>query len=230
MQEYERKSGLQWLREHYQKVLADYERAKDLGIFIPPENFYSGYGDDAFQALLTHVCGKTLLEVGCGPAGCIPMWSAHVGNRILLDPLLDEYRTEVAHLVGGWRSWFTMDILYHAVQAEWHVSGLHEVVDGMILCRNTLDHCDEPTKVLDNLSEYAAAGCWLLLWTDLYKPGRDHVLKGTNGIAADEGHRNITKSRDDFERELKARGWRIARTFTMRQPPDVDWGGIAVME
>ena len=53
-------------------------------------------------------------------------------------------------------------------------------------------------QVLENIARYAAPGCYLLLWTDLYHPG-----------GHDEGHRDITRDPAKFTRKLCELGFTI---------------------
>jgi hypothetical protein len=55
--------------------------------------------------------------------------------------------------------------------------------------------------VLNAISEYAAQGCYFLLWTDIWH------LKGT-----DIGHRNITRSVDVMPKLISGLGFDILHT------------------
>jgi hypothetical protein len=91
-------------------------------------------------------------------------------------------------------------------------------VDGFITTRNALDHCQDWLAVVNAISEYAAPGCWLLIWTDLWH------LEGH-----DEGHHNITKSVDAMDKLLKGMGFQILKHGQLIRKPNefLEWGRLA---
>jgi len=52
-----------------------------------------------------------------------------------------------------------------------------------------IDHCEDPLKILHNIPEYAAPGCYLYFWCDIW-----HLT------GLDEGHHNITHSEAMMEK------------------------------
>ncbi len=96
---------------------------------------------------------------------------------------------------------------------------LENQIDGVIVCRNTLDHGEYPYKVLDNIGKYAKRGCYLLLWTDLYHTG-----------GHDAGHRNITNDRDAFRDYIVKLGFRIIRGFAKTGRDTINYGCTAIKE
>src|SRR5262249_61922187 len=92
----------------------------------------------------------------------------------------------------------TADIETHAVPAEQIVEPLRGLVDGCIVSRNALDHMADPLAALEAIGAYAAPGCYLLLWCDIW-----HADGG------DVGHRNITRSPSGLDRMLGGLGFEI---------------------
>jgi hypothetical protein len=95
-------------------------------------------------------------------------------------------------------TFFTPDIDGYSVAAETRVATIVGKIDGLIVCRNCLDHCDDPLVVLQNIAEYATPRCWLFLWTDIWH------LHGP-----DEGHQNITRSQSVMRALLDGLGFEI---------------------
>jgi hypothetical protein len=91
-------------------------------------------------------------------------------------------------------------------------------VDGSLICRNCLDHCEDPFAVLFNISEYAAPGCYLLLWSDIWH------LAGT-----DPGHHNLTKTEAMMDKIISGLGFEILRICSkIRDPSEyVEYGRLA---
>ena len=91
-------------------------------------------------------------------------------------------------------------------------------MDGSLICRNCLDHCEDPFAVLFNISEYAAPGCYLLLWSDIWH------LAGT-----DPGHHNLTKTEAMMDKIISGLGFEILRICSkIRDPSEyVEYGRLA---
>lgn len=140
---------------------------------------------------------ETCLEIGSGIMGAAVFWS-FVKDWHVIDPLVQRYKDEIMLKFGEspWRK----EINTHAVNAEELVPELINQVTGAIICRNCLDHTADPYGIVKNFGIYAAPGCKLLLWTDLY-----HL----NGH--DEGHTDITQNPAEFQQFLEAQGFRIIR-------------------
>lgn len=161
---------------------------------------------------------KLCLEVGGGPIGALPLmpW---IRKRVVMDPLLDEYRRFQTETLGA--TFFGDDVTGYSQNAEVMVSDLKSSVTGFISFRNALDHCEDPHQVLSNISEYAAPGCKLLLWTDLW-----HLED------LDHKHRNLTKDKEEFERQLIKLGFRVDRRLhDMRDGKEtLEYGCIATKQ
>src|SRR3989344_2048599 len=143
---------------------------------------------------------KRCLEIGSGPIGLLPLlpW---IKERIIIDPLLDGYRTFQLEHFG--KTFFTDDMKLYSQEAEKYIQALEHSVTGFIFSRNTLDHCENPWLILEHISRYAVPGCKLLLWTDLW-----HLQY------IDEKHRNIIRDSDVFENKLVHLGFRIESRFS----------------
>ena len=90
-------------------------------------------------------------------------------------------------------------------------------IDGAIMCRNTLDHCADPIKIMDNIVKYAAPGCFLFLWTDLW-----------HKYGVNEGHRNICEDVGAFKNEIESRGFEIIYEFNQNKRATLNIGINAV--
>jgi hypothetical protein len=144
-----------------------------------------------------HVRERTNLEIGSGPFGYLApcYW---MKRRIVIDPLIDKYRTYQLTHFG--KTFWTAEIETHAVPAEQLVESLRGAVDGCIVSRNALDHMDDPLAALEAIGSYAASGCYLMLWSDIWH--RD---------GGDIGHRNITKSPAALDKMLDGLGFAIVQ-------------------
>ena len=191
-QEYELRSQRDWIERNFVSVNAH----------IAPRNAYQWlsewFPDEySFKHFQQQTGGKTCLEVGSGPSGnIIYFWWA--ARRIIIDPLVCHYQQIQIKRFG--KSWFKgIDLI--PSNAEVLNDDLIGAVNGAIICRNTLDHCADPMKVLENITAYARPGCYLLLWTDLHHIG-----------GHDEGHQDITRDKAKFISQLKKMGWDIEYT------------------
>jgi hypothetical protein len=114
---------------------------------------------------------------------------------------------------------WTSQIETHAQAAEQVRAELVGKIDGCIVSRNALDHMNDPLAALQAMGEYAAPGCFLLLWSDIW-----------HHDGGDVGHRNITRSREAFEAALIGLGFVIVKQGTsLREERDyVEYGCIAL--
>jgi len=169
-----------------------------------------------WNSLANHISDKTCLEIGSGPAGHIIgfYWAK---RRIIIDPLVLEYKRMSLKLFK--RTWFTDDLELYAKKADENIPELENLIDGVIICRNALDHCEYPYKILDNIAKYAKKGCYLLLWTDLYH------LTGHN-----EGHCNITQDKSAFRSYIVNLGFRIVSEYTDKERLTINFGCTAIKE
>jgi hypothetical protein len=166
-----------------------------------------------FSQFVEHVRNKKCLEIGSGPFGFLgpAYW---IKDRVIIDPLINAYRDEELQLLG--QTFFTEEIETIPHQAETFVEGLS--VDGCIVCRNALDHCEDPLTVLGNIGSYAAPGCYLLLWTDIW-----HLQD------LDAGHKNITRSATALETYIKGLGFEVVKRMKKIRNPEefVEYGCLA---
>jgi hypothetical protein len=168
---------------------------------------------EAFHELARHIAGRTCLEIGPCVASQMIGWSV-AGARHVVEPLIGPIEAwQREHLGSSLYDGFVR----HALPAEELIPELVGRVDGAILCRNMLDHTPKWPFVLANMSTYAAAGCRLLLWTDLDHHGE-----------ADAGHYDITASPIEFERLIEQLGFKVLRRYACRARREVNWGCFAV--
>jgi SAM-dependent methyltransferase len=179
------------------------------------DHFFSG-DQKLFDAVIERIGDRRCLEVGCGPFGYLApcRW---LKTRVFIDPLIDEYRLAQLPLTG--RTLFTADVETHSSSAETPIPTLFDAVDGLIVCRNAIDHCEDPLSVLANISAYAAPGCYFLFWADIWH------LDGP-----DAGHRNITKSTSFMDAAMDGLGFRILRRSDQVRGSGecVEYGCVAV--
>lgn len=204
-QDYELQHSYQWIQENFENLFSQIEAAETAQDFWPgPENlvvkeFFAGSHSD-WQEFASFIEDKTSLEVGAGPCGALAIWWWGK-RRIIVDPLAAEHKRISLELFR--KTWFGDNVELYSQPAEQLIPELVGKVDGAVICRNALDHAEDPMVILDNISAYAKHGCYLLLWTDLWH------LKGH-----DRGHRNITKDKLAIEKKLKAIGFEILYAFS----------------
>lgn len=201
-QKYEANHARQWLNANFLALYDQIVSSKaDATRWPGPENLivkeFFDSNMDEWDSFAEFISDKTCLDIGCGPCSLLCIWY-WVKEKIVIDPLISQYDSIAKELFG--KSWFGNDIRMYSLIGESYIPELENKIDGAIVCRNALDHCDNPYQVLENVSKYAAPGCYLLLWTDLYHK---------HGV--DEGHSNITKSSVDFEAQIKQLGFEIVR-------------------
>jgi len=218
-QKYELLHSEKWVDQNYNLLYNELAKAKMSETLWPgPGNLYvKEFFDDSIYSwhmFAESVRGKTCLEIGSGPlpALCVWYWT---GNKIIIDPLINDYKRLTTK--KSRRSWFSDDMTLYPSCAEHYVSSFYGVADGVIVCRNALDHCENPSLILDNISKYAAFGCHLLLWTDLW-----HIA------GHDEGHTNITKDKVQFEKDITTRGFNIIGRYEDTARKTINYGCRAV--
>lgn len=191
-QDYELRHAIQWTKENVSRLypeIIDKEKQKS----VVSEEWFDHEKD--WKTFVDWIDGKACLEVGSGPAGAIIRWW-WAKKRIIIDPLIAKYKKLSIDIYG--KTWFTEDMELHAINAEVFLPNIESCIDGAIVCRNALDHCEDPKQVLVNISKYAQPGAYLLLWTDLFH------IKGH-----DEGHTDITSNVREFARFLEDLGFDI---------------------
>lgn len=219
-QKYEAYNDTLWMKEHFADLYESWERAKEKSSLFwtahDPENGWFQGNETLWREFVAHIRPRKCLEIGCGPFGYLSpcYW---IRDRVLIDPLIDFYRKEQLRIFG--KTVFTSDIPTFAAFAEFPIKDLEGKVDGCIVCRNTLDHTEDPLAIIDNISEYAVPGCYLLIWSDLWH------LKGL-----DEGHRNITRSIRAMDKLLQGMRFKILQEGKkIRDPQEyIEYGRVAV--
>lgn len=213
---YEFASSWRTMRSSFAKNYMDWENARANGSLWHNGQDQWFRGDEAlWAAFVSHVRDRTCMEIGSGPYGYLAL--AHwIKTRIVIDPLVDRYRAEQLRLLG--KTFFTPEIETHAIPAERPIPHLVGQVDGAVVCRNALDHCDDPLEVINVMSRYAGSGCYLLLWTDIWHIG-----------GAPIGHRNITRSIDAMDSLLNGLGFELLKHGAIVREPGqvVEYGRLA---
>jgi hypothetical protein len=215
-QKYEFNHNRRTIKQSFARVYAQFETEKAAGGLWQSADDQWFLGDvGLFNSFVEHVRNRKGLEVGSGPFGYIApcYW---IKDRVIIEPLIDRYREAQLNLTG--KTFFSDEIKGYSSPAEQVIPELVGKVDGFIACRNALDHCEDPMTILLNLSDYAAPGCWLLLWTDLW-----HLA------GLDAGHHNITKTQRAMDAYLNGLGFDVVkRGETIRDPAEyVEYGIIA---
>lgn len=209
-QVYEKHYATEWLDHNFERVYKEVSDKKKQKHIISDEFFRTQYQWNKF---VNYIERKTCLEIGSGPAGALIRWY-WAKKRIIIDPLASQYKRLSLKKFG--KSLFTDDMILYSQKAETYLPYLRNTIDGVIVCRNVLDHCANPIKVIRNISQYAKRGCYLLLWTDIYH------TKGHN-----EGHTNITKSKKEFENIIKKNNFEIHYTFRLGKRNTLNYGCVA---
>lgn len=197
-QTYERKFAAAAICADFPRLWADYQEAMASGSLWHGRDDQWFQGDTAlWDRFVEHVRERLCLEIGSGPFGYLgpARW---IERRAIIDPLVDFYRSEELRVAGG--TFFDDSVETYAQAAEEPVPELRAAVEGCIVCRNALDHTEDPLAVLGNIAEYAAPGCYFLFWTDLWH------LNGPN-----EGHRNITRRPEVMDVLLDGLGFEILK-------------------
>jgi hypothetical protein len=156
------------------------------------------------------------IEIGCGSyPDTNYLWS--IKDRRVIDPLAERYKVFEEETFK--KSFFEGFKIYNQ-QAEDRIDELVGAVDGMIFCRNALDHTADPLSILENISDYAMSGCYLLLYTDLW-----------HFSPTGDAHRCITKSVNVFDKLLKALGFRVVvYTKPHRESNFIEYGAVLIKE
>lgn len=215
-QKFEWDHNRQTIRESFPQLYSDVEKNLSAGgLWHGPNDQFFGGDAQLFGEFVAHVRDRKCLEIGSGPFGFL-LPARWIKDRVIIDPLADKYREEQLALTG--KTFLTPDVEAHATSAEALIGALVGVVDGAIICRNALDHCEDALTILVNIAKYAARNCYLLLWTDIWHLG---------GI--DDGHHNITRSTDAMNALLDGLGFDlIRRSAPVREGNDyLEYGCVA---
>jgi len=206
---------VRYIMNHFPKEWEDMKIRKQNGEIDFDVNDYFEGNVEQFEIFLNHIKDKKILEIG---SGCIPDTKEfyNVKDRIIIDPLADEYRRAEEKYFN--RSFFEGYTVY-SQRAEDRIEGLK--VDGMIFFQNALDHTDDPLSILDNISEYAMPGCYLIFFSDIW-----HI------IPPNAGHRSITRSVPIMDKIFKGMGFR--KVFTRKPVRDaskwIEYGAVFIKE
>ncbi len=217
-QKYELKSATATMKEYFEQLYQKYETKKKNGeIYHTSDNQFFAKDEVLWQKFLEDTKGKTALEIGSGPFGYL-VFTDWVKARHVIDPLINSYReVQLKHFN---RTFFTDAIHTYSYPAETLVSELVNTIDGFIVCRNCIDHTEDPWTILYNICQYAKPGSYLLFWADIW-----HI-----GGSIDEGHHSVTKNKDVIEAFLTGQGYRILKTHDgiSTHGNTIDYGCLAV--
>ena len=210
-QEYELEYGKKWMRsEAAKKYLNDCKKIKKTKVY----EFNHGYANfftkkpELFAEFLLQTTGRARLEVGTSVCPLVnSFWWTSV--NYVIEPLLDVIVPYQRELLG-----YTVfdETINYSVPGEVLVPELVGKVDGVVVCRNCLDHTPQWQDILRNISQYSVPGAWLLLWNDLHKPQEP-----------DAGHYNITTDVDWWRDNIISLGYSIINEYT---EPEHDVQGI----
>jgi SAM-dependent methyltransferase len=216
-QRFESTFAARLIRADFPDLLTRWQEAMQAGSLWQSSDDQWFQGDrELWDSFVAHVRTRRCLEIGSGPFGYLGP-SPWIADRVIIDPLIDFYREEELRVAGS--TFFTDDVRTYALPAEQVVQELVGAVDGCIVCRNALDHTDDPLTVLNNIADYALPGCYFLFWTDLWHLG-----------GLDEGHRNITRSAPVMDRLLKGLEFEILKDgATVRSAAEqyIEYGRLA---
>jgi hypothetical protein len=197
-QQYEMLSARGTMGRDFRRIYVSWENERSAGgLWQSADDQWFLGNVDLWTAFVEHVRERTNLEIGSGPFGYLApcYW---MKRRIVIDPLIDKYRTYQLTHFG--KTFWTAEIETHAVPAEQLVESLRGAVDGCIVSRNALDHMDDPLAALEAIGAYAASGCYLMLWSDIWRRA-----------GGDVGHRNVTKSAPALDKMLDGLGFAIVQ-------------------
>lgn len=218
-QKYELNSAQKTIVNSFNDVYRTRVKAqKKSDLYYPgPKNQFFDNEPKAWKKFADHCRTRPCLEIGAGPFGIISDWF-WLKKPIIIDPLVRKYQQFQKNHFGAY--FHSSSAKIYSKPAEKFIPSLKNKISGAIVCRNTLDHTEDPLTVLLNLSLYAKKGCHLLLWTDLWH---------THG--SDEGHHNITRSNQAFKAILTGLGFKITHELKpIRNGQTVEYGCRAVKQ
>lgn len=216
-QQHELRFHSNWIVRHFPQEYDRLEKNKAEGtINFDIDDYFRGDKEE-YDKFLNHIQGKKCVEIGCG---CFPdtkeFWM--IQDRSVIDPLANAYKG-IEHL--HFKKSFFEDFKIYNQKAEQRIDELVGKVDGMIFFQNALDHTDDPLSILDNVSEYAASGCYLIFFTDIW-----HI------VPPNAGHRCITRSAAIMDKLFKGMGFRkVKKRRDYRDATKwLEYGGVFVKE
>jgi hypothetical protein len=174
---------------------------------------FFGGSESEWLRFVNHISRKNCLEIGPCTASVLSGWDM-AAERFVVEPLAEK--------VSSWQSENLGFSLYeglttYSLGADQYIEALESRIDGAIFCRNCIDHSPNWTFILSNISSYAAPGCRLLLWNDIF-----HL----DGV--DSGHYDLTKDPNSMKRLISRLGFDIQREYTDSARRDLNWRCFAI--
>jgi ubiquinone/menaquinone biosynthesis C-methylase UbiE len=119
---------------------------------------------------------KTVVEIGCGPYGCVSSIVAR--NRVGVDPLMDYFKQHTKSVFDG----------LHYVKSVGEVLPFPNDYADVVICQNVLDHTNAPYDCLREINRILKLNGLLVLWVNNYHfivaLIRKNVEKGRLGFFA----------------------------------------------
>jgi hypothetical protein len=216
-QRFEWKNNRQVIEGTFAQLYSDVEANRAAGGIwhSASDQFFCG-DENLFASFVERVRSRKCLEIGSGPYGFL-LPATWIKDRTIIEPLANKYRQAQLDLIG--KTFLTDDVRVYTTGAEVLIDDLVGNVDGAIICRNALDHCEDALAIIANMSKYAANGCYLLLWTDIWH------LQGID----DDGHHNITRSIEVMDALLEGLGFEILKhgALIRDQTEFIEYGRLA---
>ncbi len=165
-----------------------------------------------FRSFIASIQDKVCLDIGPCVFSPLPTWDG-IGEAYAIEPLgkmIDEWQRQQF----GSSAFDRVKLI--SAGADVFIPELAGKIDGVVYCRNMLDHTPKWPFVLGHIAAYAAPGCTLLFWTDI-----DH--RGT----ADSGHFDICEDSAPLKRLIGQLGFAVKREFSAEKRPERNWGCVA---
>ncbi|QWD91094.1 hypothetical protein [Polynucleobacter sp. MWH-Braz-FAM2G] len=216
-QDYELRATLEFMDSDFFRARAQEihsgQRNASVGFFddILLKEFFDGK-ETYFKEFIAHITNRACLDIG--PCVATPLKSWDVTNeKFVIEPLFDTINNWQIENYG-----FSLyeGIKCYPIPAENRIEELVGKIDGVIYCRNCIDHTPHWPFILSNISHYAKSGCKLMLWNDLF-----------HGEGVDDGHYNITEAPENFSQLIEALGFHVVREFRDFNRLSVNWGCFA---
>jgi hypothetical protein len=154
------------------------------------------------------------LEIGVGSYGSLFTWW-WLNDRTVIEPLYKEYYDLQFNKYG--ETLVDSKVKHYNTNAEILIDELVNTIDGFVICHNTLDHLNEPKKVISNIGQYMKKDSYLFLQSDLYH------CKDDPGDA----HLNIFKSKKEIIDILKSNLLDPIIQFDYPERPSLNYGCLA---
>jgi hypothetical protein len=205
--------------QHFKTVFADFKAGKlqsSTGHINDQllREFFDGK-PDLWLAFKSEAAGKMGMDIGPCVFSPLPAWD-FLSKTIAIEPLGTKIKDwQIANL--GSSTFDGMDL--RSIGADVYVPEFAGAIDGVIYCRNMLDHTPHWPFVLSNIGAYAAPGCQLLFWTDI-----DH------GGTGDEGHFDINPDSNAVKRLVEQLGFQVLREYEDSLRHESNWGCVATKQ